>query len=105
MSSRPSGAATAERCPTPGFSEEEEQPRNSCNVCQARLAAASVSCALADRFLIHLFLSLSPSAACNTAFTDFPSLVGGNRDGCAVDDAAAGDPAPDVHQQHVCFLF
>lgn len=22
-----------------------------------------------------------------------------------MDDAAAGDPAPDVHQQHVCFLF
>lgn len=22
-----------------------------------------------------------------------------------MDDSAAGDPIPDVHQQHVCFLF
>lgn len=27
------------------------------------------------------------------------------RYGCAVDDTFAGDPTPDVHQHHVCFLF
>lgn len=27
------------------------------------------------------------------------------RYGCSVDDTPAADPAPDVDQQHVCFLF